>query len=105
MMSAPRFCTGHYNGGAGESMRIQFVIALGCLAPLASTTFGQISPFTLESKANMVTVTFYAPKGLPMPAVTGAPYSANQSTERLQTLADGTHVTQNRSTSHIIRDS
>jgi len=40
-----------------------------------------------------------------MPAVTGAPYSANQATESVQTLADGTHVTQTRSTSQIIRDS
>src|SRR5260370_32741248 len=40
-----------------------------------------------------------------MPAVTGAPYSANQATETIQTLADGTHVNQTRNTSHIIRDS
>ena len=40
-----------------------------------------------------------------MPAVTGAPFSANQATESVQTLADGTHVTQTRSSSHIIRDS
>jgi hypothetical protein len=86
-------------------MRIQFVIALGCSIPLASTALGQISPFTLESKANKVTVTFYAPRGLPPPAVTGSPYSADQVKENVQTLADGTHVTQTRSTSHIIRDS
>jgi len=86
-------------------MRIQLVIVLGCSIPLASTALGQISPFTLESKANKVTVTFYAPRGLPMRAVTGAPYSADQVKENVQTLADGTHVTQTRSTSHIIRDS
>ena len=86
-------------------MRIQFVIALGCSIPLASTAFGQISPFTLESKANKVTVTFYAPRGLPAPTVTGAPYSADKVKENVQTLADGTHVTQTRSTSHIMRDS
>jgi len=40
-----------------------------------------------------------------MPAVTGSPYSANQATESIQTLADGTHVTQTRNTSHITRDS
>jgi len=82
-------------------MRIQFAIALGCSA----LALGQISPFTLDSKANTVTVTFYAPRGLPAPTVTGAPYSADQVKENVQTLADGTHVTQTRSTSHITRDS
>src|SRR5260370_23976375 len=86
-------------------MRNQLVIALVCSVPLASTALGQISTFTLESKANTLTVTFYAPRGSPIPAVTGAPYSANQASETIQTLADGTHVTQTRSTSHIIRNS
>jgi hypothetical protein len=81
-------------------MRTLFAIVLGC-----STALGQISPFTLDSKANTVTVTFYAPRGLPAPTVTGAPYSADQVKENVQTLAGGTHVTQTRSTSHIIRDS
>ncbi len=85
-------------------MRNQLVI-VGCSVALASIALGQISPFTLESKANTVTVTFNAPRGTPIPAVTGAPYSANQATESVQTLADGTHVTQTRSTSHITRDS
>jgi hypothetical protein len=82
-------------------MRIQFAIVLGC----SVLALGQISPFTLDSKANTVTITFYAPRGSPAPTVTGAPYSADEVKENVQTLADGTHVTQTRSTSHIIRDS
>jgi len=40
-----------------------------------------------------------------MPAVTGAPYSADQISEHTQTLADGTHITQNRTVEHLYRDS
>jgi hypothetical protein len=39
------------------------------------------------------------------PAVTGAPYSAEEVTERVQTLADGTHITQPSPTLKIYRDS
>src|SRR5690242_13253532 len=35
----------------------------------------------------------------------GQPYSAEQVTERVQTLADGTHITQNAQTSKFYRDS
>jgi hypothetical protein len=38
-------------------------------------------------------------------AVTGAPYSAEEVTERVQTLADGTHITQPSVTVKIYRDS
>lgn len=39
------------------------------------------------------------------PAVTGAPYSAEQVQERVQTLADGTHITQSNSVERMWRDS
>lgn len=38
-------------------------------------------------------------------SVTGAPYSAEQVTEHVQTLADGTHVTQPAQTTKLYRDS
>ena len=38
-------------------------------------------------------------------AVTGAPYSAEQVTEHVQTLADGTHITQPAQTTKLYRDS
>lgn len=40
-----------------------------------------------------------------MRPVTRAPYSADQTTEQLQTLADGTHITRGRRTVHLYRDS
>src|SRR5258708_30471766 len=38
-------------------------------------------------------------------SVTGAPYSATQTTERIQTLADGTHITQPGQKTVLYRDS
>lgn len=43
--------------------------------------------------------------GAPGGAVTGAPYSAEQVTEHVQTLADGTHITQPAQTTKLYRDS
>jgi hypothetical protein len=48
---------------------------------------------------------FLLTQGLPTPAVTGAPYSADQVTESGQTLADGTHVTKPTNVRHFIQDS
>jgi hypothetical protein len=39
------------------------------------------------------------------PAVTGAPYSAEQTSETVQTLADGTHITETLQTAKMYRDS
>ena len=39
------------------------------------------------------------------PVVTGAPYSAEVVSERIQTLADGTHITQNAQSTKQYRDS
>ncbi len=38
-------------------------------------------------------------------SITGAPYSATQTTERIQTLADGTHITQPGQKTVTYRDS
>jgi hypothetical protein len=43
--------------------------------------------------------------GLPGGAVTGAPYSAEEVTEHVQTLADGTHITQPSPKTIFYRDS
>jgi hypothetical protein len=42
---------------------------------------------------------------MPGGSVTGAPYSAVQVTEQIQTLADGTHITQSPQTAAFYRDS
>ena len=43
--------------------------------------------------------------GISASAITGAPFSATQTTERIQTLADGTHITQPSPQTVIYRDS
>ena len=43
--------------------------------------------------------------GMPGGVVTGMPYSAEQVTEQVQTLADGTHITQPAQTTRLYRDS
>jgi len=40
-----------------------------------------------------------------MRAVTGAPYSGEEVTEQIQTLADGTHITQKSASTKVYRDS
>ncbi len=87
-------------------MRLHFAIPLaGSVLLLASTALGQISGFTLDLKPNTVAVNFNTPRGRPTPAVTGAPYSADEVTENVQTLADGTHVNQKKNVRHFVRDS
>ena len=39
------------------------------------------------------------------PPITGAPYSGEMETERIQTLNDGTHIDQKRELSRLYRDS
>jgi hypothetical protein len=46
-----------------------------------------------------------AGRGMPGGTITGAPYSAEQVTEHVQTLADGTHITQPPQTIKLYRDS
>jgi hypothetical protein len=45
------------------------------------------------------------PQRVMAPAVAGAPYSAEQVSEHIQTLADGTHIRQNQQVEHLYRDS
>ncbi len=85
-------------------MKTLFALTLGSilLSPLA---FAQISPFSLEDRGSTLNITFLAPRGPLMPVVTGAPYSADQISEHIQTLSDGTHVTQPGNVQHFVRDS
>ena len=86
-------------------MSIKLAIVLGSSILFAPAAFPQISGFTLESKGNMVLVNFTTPRGSPAPAVTGAPYSADQVWEQVKTLADGTRVSEDPSVRHVLRDS
>ncbi len=51
------------------------------------------------------TTTFPAPPRFMARAVTGAPYSAEEVWEQVQTLADGTHITHNSLPTKVYRDS
>ncbi len=68
--------------------------------------FGQNS-FSVNSSGDFAgTVHFPAPMPfMAPPAVAGAPYSADEITERVQTLADGTHITQKPEPVKTFRDS
>jgi hypothetical protein len=81
-------------------------ISICTLALLGISAFGQ-STFmstSTEMDNHSVTVRLGAPH-FGGPTVTGAPYSADRVSEHTQTLADGTHITQNRQTEHLVRDS
>ena len=75
---------------------------LALLALVTIAAFGQDSARTGTERAGGMgwSVSVGA-----VPSVTGAPYSAEETTERIQTLADGTHITQPSTTVRIYRDS
>jgi len=81
-------------------------LALSGLALLlcAALAFGQTAAVASTSTAGGGTFSMSTSQ-FNTPAVTGAPYSAEQVQERVQTLADGTHITQNYSVERMWRDS
>ena len=86
-------------------MRVVIVLSLATAA-IAQTnsrpvvTVGAIGP----SQANVISFSSSGP-GLAGEAVIGAPYSAEEVTERVQTLGDGTHITQPSPKTVFYRDS
>jgi len=80
------------------------ILLSSCFWPLLATgqTSGPVSTMTDGIHGSQ---TFGAPPPFPMHAVTGAPYSAEESTERSQTLADGTHISNHGSSVKVFRDS
>jgi hypothetical protein len=87
-------------------MRVVIVLSLA-MAAIAQTNSpsGVIGGSTIVSfPANVVSLSNMGP-GLPGGAVTGAPYSAEEVTEHVQTLADGTHITQPSPKTVFYRDS
>ena len=87
-------------------MRVVIVLSLA-MAAIAQTNSpsGVIGGSTIVSfPANVVSLSNMGP-GLPGGAVTGAPYSAEEVTEHVQTLADGTHITQPSPKTIFYRDS
>lgn len=72
---------------------------------LATPALAQISGFTLVDKSASVVLTFTTPRGSLAPAVTSAPYSADQDIQQVRTLPDGSHITQAPGVRHVVRDS
>jgi hypothetical protein len=67
-------------------MRAFFVCLL---APMA---FGQFGGMSWQMDVDVITVKMGPPSVWSQSAVTGAPYSGEQVSERVQTLSDGTHI-------------
>lgn len=79
---------------------------LTLLTLLALVAFGQDSPRTSAQRGGQIGLSVsFGPGPMAAPTVTGAPYSAEELTERVQTLADGTRITQPSASVRIYRDS
>ena len=74
-----------------------FILAAAC----TSGAFAQTGNVVFQSAGGIVTAR--AIGGVPLAPVTGAPYSATMRTEMVQTLSDGTHITQT-TTGTVARD-
>jgi hypothetical protein len=80
-------------------------LAFGQGAVGAGTRGGVIVPQVRTAAGHVTgTVSFPAQRFIP-PAVAGAPYSGEQIQEHVQTLSDGTHITQNQMHTKVYRDS
>jgi len=79
------------------------VAAILFLATVSATgTLAQVGNVLYQNSGGIVTAR--AIGGAPLAPVTGAPYSATMTTETIQTLSDGTHITQT-TTGNVARDS
>lgn len=91
-------------------MKYQSLIVLLIFLLIASVGFGQgvgggaISVQTVNGGRFSGSAGFMAPRFLP-PAVLGAPYSGEETQEHIQTLNDGTHITQPVMRRTMYRDS
>jgi hypothetical protein len=87
---------------------IVLVSAAAAMAAAQTATSGTISAvLTAEPMPNgaVATFAFSGPIGVQFNGVTGQPFSAMQETETIQTLADGTHITQGVQKVMYYRDS
>jgi hypothetical protein len=83
-------------------MQCRYVL-LGLL--LATAAFPQDSVSTRAVSGIFSGSAHFGPAPQHIQAVTGAPYSAEESSTTVQTLADGTHITHSSSTHKVYRDS
>src|SRR5262249_7772644 len=86
--------------------RLSFLILISCCPGLAETRSGAISGSIAIGSGSIAGITnFDTPGLLRQRVVPGQPYSADRVSEHSQTLADGTHIQQNREVSREYRDS
>jgi hypothetical protein len=93
------------------------IFAAICACSFGQIAFGQTAISTSTSSSSTSTSTTVGPNGfsgsarmgaLPafaMQTVTGAPYSGEEVSDQVQTLADGTHITQSSIPTKVYRDS
>lgn len=89
-------------------MRLVIVLSLASVAVAQTSSSGGGSAVARTGvfvSGSGLTFSSVGPGGAAMFGVTGLPYSAEQVTERVQTLADGTHITQAEETTQFYRDS
>ena len=84
-------------------LRLVSSFASGCL--FAATAFGQGAVTVVTTNGSLAAGSTTAGPRFAAPAVTGAPFSGEEVTERVQTLADGTHITQTMPGRRLFRDS
>lgn len=81
---------------------IGLAAAFGCVS---EAQVSQVAPAPVPPRVVQGGWFFSGPMGsLSSGPVTGAPYSADQTTEHVQTLADGTHITQTIVGTKLYRD-
>jgi len=82
-------------------------IKSACVLLLAGAAFAQNEPAPTQAFSTPAPPAAQTPGRRPASAylVTGQPYSAEQSNDKVQTLIDGTHLTQHLATTKVYRDS
>jgi hypothetical protein len=90
-------------------MRYQSLSLFVVFLLTVSVGFGQGSPVVITSTGNgnghASGIAGFMPPPFLSSAVTGAPYSGEETQEHVQTLSDGTHITQNMMRRTMYRDS
>ncbi len=86
-------------------MRVVIVLSLATAAIAQTNSSSRVVNGVVISQSSPGAIFSGIGPGLPGGAVTGAPYSAEEVAEQVQTLADGTHITQPSRKTIYYRDS
>jgi hypothetical protein len=83
----------------------RFLASCSCSLLFSAFALGQISTSITTSPGGMRGTATFGPPNHGARVIAGAPYSAEKVDENVQTLADGTHITQTFPATKIYRDS